>query len=174
MRPPWTDPLRQTACRGDGRRNQGEGRRAAPGGRLPQTVRGFGGMSARRVQAITQRLLHQFRRDRRTLALLFGAPLVILALLGYLLRGGGDVPKMGVVNLDSGPLGSIASSPRRCTSREASRGSRRASYRRSVNRSSPSPARPAGFSSHHGSPSFMVGRPSTPWTISARPSSALR
>lgn len=62
-------------------------------------------MSLRRVTAITRRLLHQFRRDRRTLALLFGAPLVILALLGYLLRGGGDVPAMGVVNLDSGPLG---------------------------------------------------------------------
>jgi ABC-2 type transport system permease protein len=67
-------------------------------------------MSARRVQAITQRLLHQFRRDRRTLALLFGAPLVILGLLGYLLRGGGDVPKMGVVNLDGGQLGSLVAS----------------------------------------------------------------
>jgi ABC-2 type transport system permease protein len=64
-------------------------------------------MSVSRVRAITQRLLHQFRRDRRTLALLFGAPLVILALLGYLLRGGGDVPKMGVVNLDGGGLGSV-------------------------------------------------------------------
>src|SRR3989442_2846085 len=67
-------------------------------------------MNARRVAAITQRLLHQFRRDRRTLALLFGAPLVILGLLGYLLRGGGDVPKMGVVNLDGGPLGSLVAS----------------------------------------------------------------
>jgi ABC-2 type transport system permease protein len=38
---------------------------------------------------------------------LFGAPLVILGLLGYLLRGGGDVPKMGVVNLDGGQLGSL-------------------------------------------------------------------
>jgi ABC-2 type transport system permease protein len=64
-------------------------------------------MSASRVRAITKRLLQQFRRDRRTLALLFGAPLVILALLGYLLRGGGDVPKMGVVNLDNGQLGSL-------------------------------------------------------------------
>src|SRR6266849_8227061 len=110
MRPPWTDPLRQTACRGDGRRNQGEGRRAAPGGCLPQALPGFAGMSASRVQAITQRLLHQFRRDRRTLALLFGAPLIILGLLGYLLRGGGDVPKMAVVNLDGGPLGSLVAS----------------------------------------------------------------
>jgi len=67
-------------------------------------------MSASRVQAITKRILQQFRRDHRTLALLFGAPLVILALLGYLLRGGGEVPKMGVVNLDGGPLGSLVAS----------------------------------------------------------------
>jgi len=67
-------------------------------------------MSASRVRAITQRLLHQFRRDRRTLALLFGAPLIILGLLGYLLRGGGDVPKMGVVNLDGGGLGNVVAS----------------------------------------------------------------
>jgi ABC-2 type transport system permease protein len=67
-------------------------------------------MSASRVRAITQRLLHQFRRDRRTLALLFGAPLIILALLGYLLRGGGDVPKMGLVNLDLGGNGGLVAS----------------------------------------------------------------
>src|SRR5256714_3121996 len=67
-------------------------------------------MSASRVQAITRRILQQFRRDHRTLALLFGAPLVILALLGYLLRGGGEVPKMGVVNLDGGPLGGLVAS----------------------------------------------------------------
>src|SRR5712691_12795401 len=67
-------------------------------------------MSAMRVRAITQRLLHQFRRDRRTLALLVSAPRVILGLLCYLLRGGGEVPKMGVVNLDGGPLGSIITS----------------------------------------------------------------
>src|SRR3979409_2627523 len=67
-------------------------------------------MSGRRVGAISTRLLQQFRRDHRTLALLFGAPLVILALLGYLLRGGGDVPKMGVVNLDGGPLGTLVAS----------------------------------------------------------------
>src|SRR5207245_4248367 len=67
-------------------------------------------MSGRRVGAITKRILQQFRRDHRTLGLLFGAPLVILALLGYLLRGGGDVPKMGIVNLDGGPLGGIVAS----------------------------------------------------------------
>src|SRR5690348_18398546 len=64
-------------------------------------------MSQRRVAAITRRLLQQFRRDRRTLALLFLAPLLILGLLGYLLRGGGGVPAMGIVNLDAGPLGGL-------------------------------------------------------------------
>lgn len=64
-------------------------------------------MSRRRVGAITIRLLQQFRRDRRTLALLFGAPLLILALLGYLLRGGGSVPRVGIVNEDTGPLGQL-------------------------------------------------------------------
>ncbi len=62
-------------------------------------------MSARRIFAITRRLLAQFRRDRRTLALLFLAPLVILALLGYVLRGGGSSVAIGIVNLDQGALG---------------------------------------------------------------------
>jgi len=64
-------------------------------------------VSRRRVLAVTLRLLQQFRRDRRTLALLFGAPLLILSLLGYLLRGGGSVPTMGIVNQDSGQLGQL-------------------------------------------------------------------
>jgi ABC-2 type transport system permease protein len=62
-------------------------------------------MNGRRVLAITRRILQQFRRDRRTLALLFVAPLVILGLLDLLLRGGGGGPEMGIVNLDEGPLG---------------------------------------------------------------------
>ncbi len=60
-------------------------------------------MSARRTLAVTVRLLHQFRRDRRTLALLFVVPLVILALLGYLLRGSATPPKVGLVG-DCGAL----------------------------------------------------------------------
>ncbi|MBJ7597480.1 ABC transporter permease [Candidatus Nephthysia bennettiae] len=62
-------------------------------------------MNRRRVLAITRRILQQFRRDRRTLALLFVTPLVILGLLDFLLRGGGGSPAMGVVNQDGGPLG---------------------------------------------------------------------
>jgi ABC-2 type transport system permease protein len=64
-------------------------------------------VNGRRVLAITRRLMEQFRRDRRTLALLFAVPLVILTLLYYLLRGGGERPAVGVVNLDQGPLGAV-------------------------------------------------------------------
>ena len=62
-------------------------------------------MSAHRVAAITRRLLQGFRRDRRTIALLFVAPIVILALLGYLIRGSSSTPAVGIANEDSGPLG---------------------------------------------------------------------
>jgi ABC-2 type transport system permease protein len=61
-------------------------------------------MSAHRVQAITKRLLQQFRRDRRTLALLFVAPIVILGLLGYLMRGSTSAPAVGIANEDQGPV----------------------------------------------------------------------
>jgi ABC-2 type transport system permease protein len=70
-------------------------------------------VSGRRVRAITRRLLEGFRRDRRTVALLFVAPIVILALLGYLIRGSSSVPAVGIANEDSGPLGaSVAQSLR--------------------------------------------------------------
>jgi ABC-2 type transport system permease protein len=62
-------------------------------------------VSAKRIEAITKRLLQQFRRDRRTLALLFVAPIVILGLLGYLIRGSASAPAVGVANEDQGPLG---------------------------------------------------------------------
>ena len=62
-------------------------------------------MSGHRIAAITRRLLQGFRRDRRTLALLFVAPIVILGLLGYLIRGSSSVPEVGIANEDSGPLG---------------------------------------------------------------------
>ncbi|HEX9268354.1 MAG TPA: ABC transporter permease [Candidatus Limnocylindria bacterium] len=39
-------------------------------------------MSARRAAAVARRIVLQFRRDRRTLALLFIAPMVVLALVG--------------------------------------------------------------------------------------------
>jgi ABC-2 type transport system permease protein len=64
-------------------------------------------MSGRRVRAITRRLLQGFRRDRRTVALLFVAPIVILGLLGYLMRGSSTAPTVGIANEDTGPLGAL-------------------------------------------------------------------
>jgi ABC-2 type transport system permease protein len=66
-------------------------------------------MSGHRIAAITRRLLQGFRRDRRTLALLFVAPLVILGLLGYMLRNS-STPAVGVANEDTGPLGAAVTS----------------------------------------------------------------
>jgi len=66
-------------------------------------------MSGRRVGALTRRLLQGFRRDRRTVALLFVAPLVILGLLGYLMRNS-SVPAVGIDNQDQGPIGAAVTS----------------------------------------------------------------
>jgi ABC-2 type transport system permease protein len=62
-------------------------------------------MKPRRTLAVTRRILTQFRRDRRTLALVFVAPLLIMGLFYLLLAGSGPTPEMAVVNLDRGPLG---------------------------------------------------------------------
>src|ERR1700682_2445822 len=67
-------------------------------------------MSGHRIRAITRRLLQGFRRDRRTLALLFVAPIVILALLGYLIRGSASSPAVGIANEDQSPLGATVAS----------------------------------------------------------------
>ena len=64
-------------------------------------------MSSRRIAAITRRLLQGFRRDRRTLALLFVGPIIILGLLGYLMRGSASAPAVGIANEDTGPLGAV-------------------------------------------------------------------
>ncbi len=67
-------------------------------------------MSWHRIAAITIRLLQQFRHDRRTLALLFIAPIVILGLLGYLIRGSATSLNVGIANDDQGPLGAMIAS----------------------------------------------------------------
>jgi ABC-2 type transport system permease protein len=62
-------------------------------------------MNPRRTLAITGRLFAQFRHDRRTLAILFVVPLVILGLFAALFRADAPAPAMGVVQLDAGQLG---------------------------------------------------------------------
>ncbi|HSK53399.1 MAG TPA: ABC transporter permease [Clostridia bacterium] len=62
-------------------------------------------MNLRRTFAISRRIASQFRRDHRTLALMFVAPLVILGLLGWVIRD--QTPpetRLAVVN-EAGPPG---------------------------------------------------------------------
>lgn len=57
-------------------------------------------MSGRRILALARRILRQFRHDRRALALIFGVPLLVLSLLGYLLRGEQGQLPLDVVSLE--------------------------------------------------------------------------
>lgn len=61
-------------------------------------------MSGRRVMALTTRIVHQFRRDPRTLFLLIVVPIVVLSLLGYIYRGASGGVTLAVVNQGSSPL----------------------------------------------------------------------
>jgi ABC-2 type transport system permease protein len=59
-------------------------------------------MNPRRVAALTRRIVAQFRRDRRTLALLFVVPIAITALLGWVLRDQQQpATRAVIVNLDA-------------------------------------------------------------------------
>lgn len=61
-------------------------------------------MSARRVLAVARRIAQGFRRDHRSLALLVVAPLVIVALLGWVLRDQQSTRvELGIVNLAGAP-----------------------------------------------------------------------
>ncbi|MDQ6693602.1 MAG: ABC transporter permease [Chloroflexota bacterium] len=58
-------------------------------------------MNIRRIMAINRRIIAQFRRDHRSLALLFVAPLVIMLLLGYVFRAQeSNLVKVALVNED--------------------------------------------------------------------------
>jgi len=62
-------------------------------------------MNPRRVASLVRRIVAQFRRDRRTLALIFVVPIVISALLGWVLRDQQSTAvRLGIVN-DAGPIG---------------------------------------------------------------------
>ena len=62
-------------------------------------------MNRRRVAAVFVRIVAQFRRDKRTLALLFVAPLAIIALLGWVLSSSStNTVRVAVVNEASQPL----------------------------------------------------------------------
>ncbi|HYP42306.1 MAG TPA: ABC transporter permease [Chloroflexia bacterium] len=63
-------------------------------------------MSLPRIMAITGRIIGQFRRDHRSLGLIFIVPIVVMSILGYVLRAqeSGTV-NVAVVNEDNPPAG---------------------------------------------------------------------
>ena len=62
--------------------------------------------SMRRVLALAVRIVRQFLRDRRTLALLFLAPLLIMTLLNFVLNSSSSGVTLGIVP-PSGPTGAL-------------------------------------------------------------------
>ncbi|MEA2677737.1 MAG: type transport system permease protein [Chloroflexota bacterium] len=61
-------------------------------------------MNLRRTLAISRRIADLFRRDHRTLALMFVAPIVIMALLGWVIRDQGpSETNLGIVNTAGAP-----------------------------------------------------------------------
>jgi ABC-2 type transport system permease protein len=59
-------------------------------------------MSCRRIGAITIRIMNQFRRDPRTIALIVIAPLLVMTLLGYVTTEKKTTLAIGIVNNDAG------------------------------------------------------------------------
>jgi ABC-2 type transport system permease protein len=65
-------------------------------------------MNLRRTFAISRRIANAFKRDERSLALMFVAPIVVLGLLGWVIRGQGQPEtRLAIVNL-AGPFGDQA------------------------------------------------------------------
>ncbi len=65
-------------------------------------------MSALRVAAVFRRIVIQFRRDPRSLALLFAAPIAIIALLGWVLSSQQTITsRIAVVDESAGPAGQL-------------------------------------------------------------------
>jgi ABC-2 type transport system permease protein len=52
-----------------------------------------------KIRALVIRILRQFWHDKRTLALMFAAPLLILTLVSYVFNGDTYQPKLGIVDL---------------------------------------------------------------------------
>jgi ABC-2 type transport system permease protein len=67
-------------------------------------------VNGRRTLAIARRIAEFFRRDHRTLALMFVAPIIIMGLLGWVIRDQkAPISTIAIVNV-AGPVGDIARS----------------------------------------------------------------
>lgn len=62
-----------------------------------------------RIRALVKRIFQQMLRDRRTLALLFVAPLLIITLMYFLFNGNTVNPKLGTVNINSNIIKALTS-----------------------------------------------------------------
>ena len=61
-------------------------------------------MNLRRTFAISRRITNAFKRDERSLALMFVAPIIVLGLLGWVIRGQGEPQtRFAIVNLAGTP-----------------------------------------------------------------------
>ena len=58
-------------------------------------------MNRRRIGALARRIVTQFRRDRRTVALILIVPIVIISLVGYLIDSKPSDAPVGIVNDDA-------------------------------------------------------------------------
>lgn len=76
----------------------------APASQTPRHTGGAGGFT-RRVLVVAGRIVRQFLRDRRSLALLFVAPLLVMTILNLVLNNTAANVTLGIVPPD-GPLGS--------------------------------------------------------------------
>jgi ABC-2 type transport system permease protein len=65
-------------------------------------------MNARRALAIARRIAEFFRRDHRTLALMFVAPIVIMGLLGWVIRDQTPPSSTLAIVTAAGPTGDVA------------------------------------------------------------------
>ncbi len=63
-------------------------------------------MKLSRIAALATRIVLQFRRDRRTVALIVGVPIMVLSLLAYLINLGASGLTVGVAQEDASPVAS--------------------------------------------------------------------
>ncbi|GGA36259.1 ABC transporter permease [Paenibacillus physcomitrellae] len=61
-----------------------------------------------RIRAVILRTLRQFRRDKRTVALMFIAPLLVLTLMNLVFNGSAYVPRIGITSSSSAAAADLA------------------------------------------------------------------
>ena len=68
-------------------------------------------MNTRRITAMALRIIRQFLRDRRTLALVFVVPVIVFTLFGILFKSESSDIRIGVIDNDAGARRTIMQPP---------------------------------------------------------------